>query len=779
MKVRHAGVGRVIGFLVVAALGGLARNAAAEPLAGRVGVGTWNTQVEFKDIQVARSGVLLYSSNFSKGLEGWQTQRGRWQVVDGALRQTAEVEDTRAMVGDPTWTDYTLTLKARKLGGREGFLIYFAASDDRPNSRWNIGGWNNTAHAFESPGFPATRVPGRIETGRWYDIRIEVSGNTVRAFIDNQLLQSGTESPSTHTIEFRTDAKGKKVPLTHWGLDTAWPVPDHVRRGMMYMGKENLDIIRVSFPIDQPLVNGELPASKDSHFTDRLEIAKIAGDLPLTMLPDTEKGVHPWYKNGRDVDPQKWAQLIAAAQRKYGKKMQSIEPFNEADYGWGQGPVSNYTAVLAALAKHPDFQGVEFGGPSTLNCDAALRWYEPNKAFLHRGTTHSLGGTFDSYINFFKQVLADGKVADNPEAHNLVEVISGAEYGLQSAIWWETAELARGEFVRAVHGEQLAYAEDRTRWSAAAVYRAPAGHLQGFLGCSERMGEITRYRFVSLDRPVFFNGDGPRREWTFPIRRHGEYVVNITWGADTPRTVSGRHLLVNRKTGQVLTLPAQNADAADLRNLGQTTAKEQQLWEIAPFVAPWGDQSYFTVHTVAGNKPLALSSRTHDEKAKIQLGNGGGPGADHWYFEYAGQNNYYIRNRYSTQCLTPEDGKQTLVQIPKNGGDAQLWRLMPADAGRVEFDAPRPPVELTATPRTKAVELRWTASPDSDVATYTVLRTSQPNGAYEIIARDITSTTFTDTDTTPGTIWHYVVQAVDRCLNTSTNSTSISGAALP
>ena len=163
---------------------------------GAVGVGTWATQAEFKDIKViGKDGRVLFESDFSKNMRGWKTRGGKWEVADGVLRQTSGNTDVRATVGDKTWRDYTLTLKARKLGGGEGFLIQFLVERDRDKSWWNLGGWGNKEHGLEVRGVQADRVPGRIETGRWYDIKVECLGAHVRCYLDGKLVHDASREP--------------------------------------------------------------------------------------------------------------------------------------------------------------------------------------------------------------------------------------------------------------------------------------------------------------------------------------------------------------------------------------------------------------------------------------------------------------------------------------------------------------------------------------------------------------------------------------------------------
>jgi len=160
---------------------------------GAIGLSTWSTQAEFADVRVTSGDQVRYASDFARGADGWRVLQGEWRTQDGAYRQTGAGNDSRAVVGDPTWTDYTLTLRARKLGGAEGFLIMFHVRDDANWLWWNIGGWGNVRHAIEKCTAGAKQVlgspvPGSVDTGRWYDVRIEAAGTRIRCYLDGKLI---------------------------------------------------------------------------------------------------------------------------------------------------------------------------------------------------------------------------------------------------------------------------------------------------------------------------------------------------------------------------------------------------------------------------------------------------------------------------------------------------------------------------------------------------------------------------------------------------------------
>lgn len=161
------------------------------PPAGTIGLHTWHTSAEFKDIRVTRGGETLYAFDPKAGLKGWsKAKEGAWEVRDGALRQRDEAaQDTvTSFIAGAGWQDYTLELKARKLSGQEGFIIRFR--DRRQQCvHVNLGGWGNKEHGLEQgPMQPVTRRPGSIETGRWYDVKVQLEGERVRVWLDGQPL---------------------------------------------------------------------------------------------------------------------------------------------------------------------------------------------------------------------------------------------------------------------------------------------------------------------------------------------------------------------------------------------------------------------------------------------------------------------------------------------------------------------------------------------------------------------------------------------------------------
>jgi hypothetical protein len=123
---------------------------------------------------------------------GWRTVEGTWaQTAAGAFRQSALVPNCRAFSAPTELRDVVYEVTARKTTGAEGFMLIFRAASDDDLLWWNVGGWNNTRHALERKGRDAAilhSVPGSIETGRDYVLRVAAVGPRLRCWLDGKLI---------------------------------------------------------------------------------------------------------------------------------------------------------------------------------------------------------------------------------------------------------------------------------------------------------------------------------------------------------------------------------------------------------------------------------------------------------------------------------------------------------------------------------------------------------------------------------------------------------------
>jgi alpha-N-arabinofuranosidase len=192
----------------------------ANPLpkfSGGIGLATWDTQTEYRDIKVYnKEGKLVYNSDFINRSNEWQPVRGRWAVQDSAMAQTAQGAQRLNLLKDLKFDEYTLKLKARKTGGTNAFIIAFAVQNAAKHLRAHIGSYVNVNSVFEivSDSFTVTdlvqqkRLPARIETNRWYDITLEVGKDKVDCYLDGKLLMSYTETPRLMSLAGRDDETG-------------------------------------------------------------------------------------------------------------------------------------------------------------------------------------------------------------------------------------------------------------------------------------------------------------------------------------------------------------------------------------------------------------------------------------------------------------------------------------------------------------------------------------------------------------------------------------------
>ena len=156
---------------------------------GNIGVGSWSTQVDYKDFKViyedGKTAVLSLKDN--------SAQSGEWTVSDTIVSQNSMLNMTGLFLKKNLKGDYTVKFKAKKTGGNEGFLIYFGMTNNNKNGHlFNIGGWGNTQTVLEGlkdgnvSDILAKSAPLKVETNIWYDIEIIKKGNTLKLMVDGK-----------------------------------------------------------------------------------------------------------------------------------------------------------------------------------------------------------------------------------------------------------------------------------------------------------------------------------------------------------------------------------------------------------------------------------------------------------------------------------------------------------------------------------------------------------------------------------------------------------------
>ncbi len=192
-----------------------------EPARGRIGVGTWSTTAVFDDVRVESGDETLIDEDFSGAAESWRVVAGRYAADGGTYSQT-DRGATPALSLCKTVIDaasVTYTLRAKKTGGREGFLIVFGSQGSDRYYWWNIGGWENSRHAIERGGGSYTDAKtelastrGSIEENVWYDIRIELDEDRIRCFLNDDLIHDVTlPEPRIGVSASREDTSGDTI----------------------------------------------------------------------------------------------------------------------------------------------------------------------------------------------------------------------------------------------------------------------------------------------------------------------------------------------------------------------------------------------------------------------------------------------------------------------------------------------------------------------------------------------------------------------------------------
>lgn len=154
-----------------------------------VALGTWHTKVRYRNPQLTVDGKDVPVSAFSD----WIVDTGLWNVENGEYVQHSSLEPAISVCPLPIDNKkYSFHVQAMKESGNEGFLALVNYTDNRNYQWYNIGGWNNLNNCVEQTvaGSKVSIVPQKrfqAENNRWYDIRIDVSGDSLYCYVDGKM----------------------------------------------------------------------------------------------------------------------------------------------------------------------------------------------------------------------------------------------------------------------------------------------------------------------------------------------------------------------------------------------------------------------------------------------------------------------------------------------------------------------------------------------------------------------------------------------------------------
>lgn len=206
---------------------------------GSIGLGTWKSNVEFRDLEVALPNGTVITPDLASG----QSYVGKWHVNEvGTLCQTEILPRCKYMLPEVYEESYIITLKGRKTAGKDAFLVFFGMDEEAQDGLvYSIGGKNNSKACVEgmlhgeNTGEQGVLVDFHAEMNRWYDLRIEVTPDSSRLFVDGQyLLTHHLESPVQHVHSAGYDEESQELILKTVNVgDAPYVVQYQVNSGML------------------------------------------------------------------------------------------------------------------------------------------------------------------------------------------------------------------------------------------------------------------------------------------------------------------------------------------------------------------------------------------------------------------------------------------------------------------------------------------------------------------------------------------------------------------
>ena len=149
-----------------------------QPLRGSIRLQGYNAEVLYRSVTLENN-----RTGERKDFGDYHLKKGEVSVLP------AETE----------WEDYTISCRAVELDGFQGFQIFFGWQDEENHYCWTVGGWQNydlllskRVHGCVSD---LTQSLIRVSGGQEYELKLQVSGHRLCAWVDGRLCAKTEDRP--------------------------------------------------------------------------------------------------------------------------------------------------------------------------------------------------------------------------------------------------------------------------------------------------------------------------------------------------------------------------------------------------------------------------------------------------------------------------------------------------------------------------------------------------------------------------------------------------------
>jgi pectate lyase len=149
------------------------------------------------------SAATLFSDDFQDGnSSGWTSSGGTWSVVaDGSnvLRQGGTSSDARARAGSASWTNYTVTARAKPIAfnGSNRFVAVLARAQSNTSYYYLALRSNNTVELKKLVNGSSTTLASTsvtVSTGTWYTLSLTVAGTAISGNVNGGAPLTATDT---------------------------------------------------------------------------------------------------------------------------------------------------------------------------------------------------------------------------------------------------------------------------------------------------------------------------------------------------------------------------------------------------------------------------------------------------------------------------------------------------------------------------------------------------------------------------------------------------------